>query len=95
MVRFVAIVVSAFLAVSHVAAFTSPKPSSLIRHRPSTPFSISYGGSTKALNLKVKVDPDAAKKKNALGNAKMAAYGGSVAIAILLPVIFLVWSALK
>lgn len=45
-----------------------------------------------SLNLKVKVDPNA-KTNNAAGNAKAAAYGGSIAIAALLPIAFLVWSA--
>eukprot|EP00536_Pseudo-nitzschia_multiseries_P010845 jgi/Psemu1/289324/fgenesh1_pg.347_\ len=53
----------------------------------------SSSSTTTALNLKVKVDPNA-KTKNAAGNAKAAAYGGSIAIAALLPVIFLVWSAI-
>ena len=48
-----------------------------------------------ALQLKVKVDPDAKKTKNTAGNAKMAAYGGSVVIALLLPIAFLVWSAVS
>lgn len=45
-----------------------------------------------SLSLKVKVDPNA-KTNNAAGNAKAAAYGGSIAIAALLPIAFLVWSA--
>jgi hypothetical protein len=47
-----------------------------------------------SLNLKVKVDPNA-KTKNAAGNAKAAAYGGSIAIAALLPIGFLLWSMLS
>ena len=47
-----------------------------------------------SLNLKVKVDPNA-KTNNAAGNAKAAAYGGSIAIAALLPIAFLIWSALS
>lgn len=47
-----------------------------------------------SLNLKVKIDPDA-KTKNASGNAKAAAYGGSIAVAALLPILFLVWSAVS
>lgn len=50
--------------------------------------------SSTMLNLKVKVDPDA-KTKNSAGNAKAAAYGGSIAVAALLPIAFLVWSALS
>lgn len=47
--------------------------------------------SSTSLNLKVKVDPNA-KTDNSKGNAKAAAYGGSIAIAALLPIAFLVWS---
>ena len=49
--------------------------------------------------LRLKVDPEALKKnaknKNVSGTSKMAAYGGSVVIALLLPVAFLVWSAVS
>ncbi|KAL7460969.1 hypothetical protein ACHAXS_001402 [Conticribra weissflogii] len=51
--------------------------------------------STTALNLKVKVDPNAKGNKNVTGNAKMAAYGGSIVFAALLPIAFLVWSAVS
>jgi hypothetical protein len=60
---------------------------------PSPSSSSSFSNS--ALQLKVKVDPDAKKTKNTAGNAKMAAYGGSVIIAVLLPIAFLVWSAVS
>eukprot|EP00573_Skeletonema_grethae_P007891 CAMPEP_0201699288 /NCGR_PEP_ID=MMETSP0578-20130828/23146_1 /ASSEMBLY_ACC=CAM_ASM_000663 /TAXON_ID=267565 /ORGANISM="Skeletonema grethea, Strain CCMP 1804" /LENGTH=99 /DNA_ID=CAMNT_0048186025 /DNA_START=27 /DNA_END=326 /DNA_ORIENTATION=- len=51
--------------------------------------------SSTALNLKVKVDPNAKGNKNVSGNAKMAAYGGSIVFAALLPIAFLVWSAVS
>ena len=51
--------------------------------------------STTALALKVKVDPDAKGNNNAAGNAKMAAYGGSVLVAVALPFVFLIWSAVN
>lgn len=54
----------------------------------------SYSETSTSLNLKVKVDPNA-KTNNAKGNAKAAAYGGSIAIAALLPIAFLVWSAIS
>jgi hypothetical protein len=46
-------------------------------------------------SLSLKIDPKEIKNKkgNALGAAKGAAYGGSIVIAVLLPVIFLIWSA--
>ena len=56
--------------------------------------SSSSSSSSTSLNLKVKVDPNA-KTDNSKGNAKAAAYGGSIAIAALLPIAFLVWSALS
>ena len=54
----------------------------------------SSAASSTALNLKVKVDPNK-KTDNSKGNAKMAAYGGSVAIAVALPIAFLIWSAVS
>ncbi len=53
--------------------------------------------STTALGLKIKVDPDKAGKNKGInpGLAKGAAYGGSIVIAVLLPIIFLAWAALK
>ena len=54
---------------------------------------------TSSTALRLKVDPEALKKnaknKNVSGTGKMAAYGGSVVIALLLPVAFLVWSAVS
>merc|ERR1712151_828741 len=47
-----------------------------------------------SLNLKIKVD-GTPKVENAAGNAKMLAYGGSIAIGALFPVIFLIWSAVS
>ena len=54
---------------------------------------------TRTTALRLKVDPEALKKnaknKNVSGTSKMAAYGGSVVIALLLPIAFLVWSAVS
>jgi hypothetical protein len=50
---------------------------------------------TTSLQLKIKIDPEKAKIKNAAGMAKGAAYGGSILIAVLLPVAFLIWAAIK
>ena len=58
-----------------------------------TPFSTT----TTSTQLQLKIDPNTIKKgnnKNASGMAKGAAYGGSVAVAVLLPVAFLAWAAL-
>jgi len=54
----------------------------------------SYTQTSTSLNLKIKVDPNA-KTNNDKGNAKAAAYGGSIAIAALLPIAFLVWSVVN
>ncbi|KAL3915495.1 MAG: hypothetical protein SGILL_005626 [Bacillariaceae sp.] len=53
--------------------------------------------STPTTALSLKVDPNSIKKNNSnlSGKAKGAAYGGSIAIAVLLPVAFLVWSAVS
>ena len=99
MSRFFALLVAALFAVNNVAAFTSLKtPTATLVTKSIPTFSSSpfaAEDSSTALHLKVKVDPNAAAKGNALGKSKAAAYGGSVAIAVLLPVVFLVWAALK
>ncbi|VEU45191.1 unnamed protein product [Pseudo-nitzschia multistriata] len=79
-------------------AFTTSGPRSALSAR-AAPLPVSempthQGATSTSLNLKVKVDPNA-KTKNSAGNAKAAAYGGSIAIAALLPVIFLVWSVVN
>ncbi|KAL3771104.1 hypothetical protein ACHAWU_006481 [Discostella pseudostelligera] len=105
---FLVIVVAAATLATTSTAFTTTQSLAVLRQssdasfRPSNPagptFQVipSSTSSSTALQLKVKVDPDAAKKtKNTAGNAKMAAYGGSVVIALLLPIAFLVWSAVS
>ena len=70
---------------------TSRTQTSLIT-RPSPSFDITSSSST-ALSLKV--DPNSIKgNKNNAGNSKMAAYGGSIVFAALLPIAFLIWSAI-
>ena len=99
--RFFALLLVALFAVNNVATFTSLKtPAALtnqarVAAQPSTPFTAPVMESSTALNLKVKIDPKAAAAQNNLGKSKAAAYGGSVAIAVLLPVAFLVYAALK
>ena len=77
----------------------APSSSSFVVRVPSSAVVVvaSSSGTTTALRLKVKIDPEAKNKgnKNVAGNAKMAAYGGSVVIALLLPIAFLVWSAVS
>ena len=94
--------ISALLFVAVVASSTSAfttQSSSLTTSRAQTSpiitgpsFDITSSSST-ALNLKV--DPNSIKgNKNNSGNSKMAAYGGSIVFAALLPIAFLIWSAI-
>lgn len=87
------------LASNSVVAFTSP--SNVIARQGAT---LDVAGrpqafgttSTTAMNMvKVKVDPKAKSNRTNPAVYKNAAYGGSIAIAVLLPVAFLVWSLLK
>ncbi|KAL7527914.1 hypothetical protein ACHAWF_002361 [Thalassiosira exigua] len=87
--------------VAHTAtSFTTQGARSLATRAPNVApigpaFEVPFAASSTALNLKVKVDPDAKGNKNVTGNAKMAAYGGSIVFAALLPIAFLVWSAVN
>ena len=92
------LIATLLIILTSANAFTLPSSrmgaSASIR---SVPFPISSSvptASSTALALKVKVDPDAKGNNNAAGNAKMAAYGGSVLVAVALPFIFLIWSAI-
>ena len=93
-----AILLVALVAVQGTTAFTtgpSTNSRSAIttqRRVPVTDNMPSYTASSTSLNLKIKVDPNA-KTDNSKGNAKGAAYVGSIAIAAALPIIFLIWSA--
>lgn len=87
--------IAALLLLTSVNAFTAPSTRSALSRSvqvPSQSFE-SYTSSSTALGLKVKVDPNAKGNDNAAGNAKMAAYGGSVLVALALPFVFLIWSA--
>lgn len=93
--KFFALLLVAMVA-STTAFTTGPSTRAKILSTTNVADMPSYGAqtSTTSLNLKVKVDPNA-KTKNSAGNAKAAAYGGSIAIAALLPIAFLVWSAIS
>jgi hypothetical protein len=86
------------LSAGTTSAFTSPANKVAAAAKPSVADMPSYASSSSssstALNLKVKVDPNA-KTKNVSGQTKAAAYGGSIVIAVALPVVFLVWSTLS
>ena len=86
----------AAIAVNSASAFTT-QSHSVTTSRRTANFdlpSATLTSSSTALNLKV--DPKSIEGgKNNAGNAKMAAYGGSVAIAALLPIAFLIWSAIS
>ena len=95
--KFISALLIVAVVVSSTSAFTTQSSSlttsrtqtSPIITRPS--FDITSSSST-ALNLKV--DPNSIKgNKNNSGNSKMAAYGGSIVFAALLPIAFLIWSA--
>lgn len=91
----------AVILTNTASAFTSTSASYVARRTKYVPLGPAYDIPTRtsvsrtALNLKVKVDPDAKGGDNVKGKAKMAAYGGSVVFALLLPVAFLVWSAVS
>ena len=55
-----------------------------------------FASTTTTTQLQLKIDPNEIKgnSNNAKGMAKGAAYGGSIAVAVLLPVAFLAWAAL-
>ena len=45
--------------------------------------------------VRVKVDPNKQDERFSKADMKMAAYGGSIVIALALPLVFLVWSAVS
>ncbi|EJK46676.1 hypothetical protein THAOC_34643 [Thalassiosira oceanica] len=98
--KFLASLLLVAIATQGASAFTSKNSLSRRQIRTSQPldgpsFEVpSSAASSTALNLKVKVDPNK-KTANTAGNAKMAAYGGSVVVAVALPVLFLIWSAVS
>ena len=98
MVRFITLLFAIF-AVNFATAFTSlNKPAvSVVSQRGPVPSSPFTAETSTSLNLKVKVDTVKVGKSNKMnpGAAKGAASGGSIAIAVLLPVAFLVWAATK
>merc|ERR1711865_69262 len=102
----VAILLLVVCALQQAAAFTSSSSSTMVVRTTATPPAPQYrptgvhpaftatAFSATALQLKVKIDPDKANK-NEKGNNAMAAYGGSIAIAALFPVLFIIWSLVK
>ena len=97
--KFIASLLLIIIAANHAAAFTTTSKASVRKQhafKTTPPLSSAEGlTSTTALQLKVKIDPEAKGNKNVAGNAKMAAYGGSVVVAVLLPVVFLIWAAVS
>ncbi|KAL3790222.1 hypothetical protein HJC23_005594 [Cyclotella cryptica] len=96
---FIASLVLIIMVANHATAFTTTPMTSVRKQYASKtmpPITSANGlASTTALQLKVKVDPEAKGNKNVAGNAKMAAYGGSIVVAVLLPVAFLIWAAVS
>ncbi|KAL7432475.1 hypothetical protein ACHAXM_004187 [Skeletonema potamos] len=96
--KFIAAVLVVAAIMESATAFSTGTSSLASRRASSAPLGPSLEfkpTSSTALNLKVKVDPNAKGNKNVAGNAKMAAYGGSIVFAALLPIAFLVWSAVS
>ncbi|KAL9181867.1 hypothetical protein ACHAXT_012210 [Thalassiosira profunda] len=99
--KFLATLLLVAVVANTGSAFTAPSAPSVARRQEArrAPLGPSFdvpaaAASSTALNLKV--DPNSIKgNKNESGNAKMAAYGGSVAFAVALPVLFLIWSAVN
>ena len=101
--RFIAALVLILVAVGGANAFTvAPSFSSLattVRSQgaktegSSTPFP-PVSSSSSLQMVRVKVDPNKKEERFSKADMKMAAYGGSIAIAVALPLVFLVWSAL-
>lgn len=98
------LILALFTACSVSEAFApQPRPVTTVSIQSKNngrPFDYRMGVGTPAttstsLNLKIKVDPEKTKKGINPGLAKGAAYGGSIVVAVLLPVIFLAWSALS
>ena len=95
--KFISALLIVAVVVSSTSAFTTQSSSLTTSRTQTSPiitgpsFDITSSSST-ALNLKV--DPNSIKgNKNNAGNSKMAAYGGSIVFAALLPIAFLIWSA--
>lgn len=82
----------AVVVIGTSSAFVVAPASTMARPQQKTSMPSS---STTQLHLKVKVDPNKVATGNAKGQAKMAAYGGSVLIALALPFVFLIWSAVN
>ena len=103
MIVAVAVVLSSTTSQSQVVAFSpSPLSAKSVRiehkHQPYRPFTVTDSNVlTTATALNLKIDPSELKSKKGVnpGAAKGAAYAGSIVIAVLLPVVFLAWSALQ
>eukprot|EP00544_Gedaniella_sp_CCMP2646_P014269 CAMPEP_0202487126 /NCGR_PEP_ID=MMETSP1361-20130828/5545_1 /ASSEMBLY_ACC=CAM_ASM_000849 /TAXON_ID=210615 /ORGANISM="Staurosira complex sp., Strain CCMP2646" /LENGTH=106 /DNA_ID=CAMNT_0049116445 /DNA_START=36 /DNA_END=356 /DNA_ORIENTATION=+ len=99
--RFLQCLIIALVAVSGASAFTvvgNNNNKSMISTRTvpsafSTQTQTATSSTALSLKLNVKELEKNASNKNTSANVKGAAYGGSIVIAILLPVAFLVWSA--
>jgi hypothetical protein len=78
-------------------AFVVSDRSAAVAHKSATKnvFDVKPSFATTSTQLHLKVDPNSIKNKNknSMGVAKGAAYGGSIAVAVLLPVVFLAWAA--
>lgn len=98
--RFIQILLVALVAAT-ASAFTVPVHNNKLSMKPVAysrqPESSILTSSTMDTALRLKMDVKELEKNaasNSSGNAKMAAYGGSVVIALALPLAFLAWSAI-
>jgi hypothetical protein len=92
--KLISFLIAALFAVNGVAAFTSVKAPTGLIQRIAVPTSPFMAETSTSLNLKIKIDPEESKNRVNPGAYKGAAYAGSIAIAVLLPVVFLVWASI-
>jgi hypothetical protein len=92
--KLISLLVAALFAVNGVAAFTNVKAPVNVVQRVAVPASPFMAETSTSLNLKIKIDPEESKTRVNPGAYKGAAYAGSIAIAVLLPVVFLVWASI-
>ena len=84
------------MAIACASGFVT-KPAVSVSNQAQTAFVASERMNAGITAMQLKLDPKELEKNasnNNAGNLKGAAYGGSIAVAALLPVAFLVWAAI-
>jgi hypothetical protein len=92
--KIISFLVAALFALNGVAAFTNVKAPVSVYQTVAVPSSPFMAETSTSLNLKIKIDPEDSKTRVNPGAYKGAAYVGSIAVAVLLPVVFLIWSSI-